>query len=118
MGSCVATPEVSASVAPVPYSPLHAETHHRHRLTRCCLHAGSQPALETKAAAPSAEESARLTKYLDAEYENELAMSPEDLTSRGRKDQYDKLDDYSDAGDDRLLEFRRKSVADMTASFP
>ena len=28
-------------------------------------------------------------------------MTREDLTSRGRKGQYDKLDDYSDAADDR-----------------
>ena len=46
------------------------------------------------AAAPSqdtakrAAETARLTAYLDAEYEKELAMSPESLTSQGRKEQY------------------------------
>jgi uncharacterized protein (DUF885 family) len=65
----------------------------------------------------TAAESARLTSYLDAEYEKELAMSPEDLTSQGRKEQYDKLDDYSEAGEDRKLEWRRKSVADMKSSF-
>src|SRR6478735_3253422 len=75
------------------------------------------------AAAPSedtakrAAESARLTAYLDAEYEKELAMSPESLTSQGRKEQYDRLDDRSEAAEDRQLEWRRRSVADMKTSF-
>jgi uncharacterized protein (DUF885 family) len=71
---------------------------------------------EPQEPAPAAEP-ARLTAYLDAEYEEELAMSPEDLTALGRKEQYDALDDRSEAGDERRLEWRRKSVADMKASF-
>src|SRR4051794_12074132 len=64
-----------------------------------------------------ATETARLTAYLDAEYEKELAMSPESLTSQGRKEQYDKLDDRSETGEDRVLTWRRQSVADMKSSF-
>ena len=64
-----------------------------------------------------AAESARLTAYLDAEYEKELALSPEDLTSQGRKEQYDKLDDRSEAAQDRVLAWRRTSVADMKSTF-
>jgi len=64
-----------------------------------------------------AAESARLTAYLDAEYEKELAMSPENLTSQGRKELYDRLDDRSEAGEDRVLAWRRQSVADMKSSF-
>jgi uncharacterized protein (DUF885 family) len=64
-----------------------------------------------------AAETARLTAYLDAEYEKELAMSPESLTNQGRKDQYDKLDDRSEAGEDRVLAWRRQSVAAMKSSF-
>lgn len=67
--------------------------------------------------ARQAAESARLTSYLDAEYEEELAMSPENLAIQGRKDQYDRLDDHSEAADNRKLEWRRKSVADMKATF-
>jgi uncharacterized protein (DUF885 family) len=81
---------------------------------------GGSPSADARtgtAADKSAAEHARLTAYLDAEYEKELAMSPEELTSEGRKEQYDKLDDYSDEGEERQLAWRRKSVADMKASF-
>ena len=73
------------------------------------------------AATPSAEEiksaSSKLTAYLDAEFEKELQLSPEALTGLGRKEQYDKLDDRSDAAAQAELEWRRKSVADMKAQF-
>ena len=74
-----------------------------------------------KPAAPTAEaikaESEKLTAYLNAEFEEELAMSPEGLTRLGRKEQYDKLDDYSEADVFKQLEWRRQSVADMKAKF-
>jgi uncharacterized protein (DUF885 family) len=60
---------------------------------------------------------ARLVAYLDAAFEEELAMTPERATSLGRKDSYDKLNDYSEAQQDRLLEWRRTSVANMKAKF-
>ena len=81
-----------------------------------CNGAPSQPPTATTEAKRTAE-SARLTAYLDAEYEKELAMSPESLTGLGRKEMYDQLDDRSEAADDRKLEWRRKSVADMKAMF-
>jgi uncharacterized protein (DUF885 family) len=71
---------------------------------------------ETTHARPD-NESARLTSYLDAAYETELATSPERLTSQGRKEQYDKLNDRSEAALDRTLDWRRKSVADMKSMF-
>src|SRR6185503_12349702 len=74
-----------------------------------------------KPAAPTAEaiaaESQKLTTYLNAEFEEELAMSPQSLTQLGRKDQYDKLDDYSEADTQKQLDWRRQSVADMKAKF-
>ena len=81
-----------------------------------CTAAPSQPPTDTTEAKRTAE-SARLTAYLDTEYEKELAMSPEALTGLGRKEMYDQLDDRSEAADDRKLEWRRKSVADMKAMF-
>ena len=63
-------------------------------------------------------DSAALTAYLDAQYEEELQMSPEEMTSQGRKDRYDQLTDRSEAqAADRLLAFRRRSVAQMKARF-
>jgi uncharacterized protein (DUF885 family) len=75
----------------------------------------------TAPAAPTAEDiaksSAELTAWFDAEYEEELQMSPIGLTFQGRKDQYDKLDDYSEAAIDKKLEWRRASVAEMKEKF-
>jgi uncharacterized protein (DUF885 family) len=64
-----------------------------------------------------AERSVALNSYLDAEYEALLQMSPEALTSLGRKEQYDRLDDRSDAAGDKELARRRQSVARMKATF-
>ncbi len=75
----------------------------------------------TTPAAPTAEDiaktSADLTAWFDAEYEEELQMSPIGLTFQGRKDQYDKLDDYSEAAIDKKLAWRRASVAEMKEKF-
>ena len=71
--------------------------------------------------APTAEEiskaSAELTAWFDAEYEEELQLSPISLTFIGRKDQYDKLDTFGDAQIDRDLAWRRASVAEMKEKF-
>ncbi|MFT3723977.1 MAG: DUF885 domain-containing protein [Hyphomonadaceae bacterium] len=58
-----------------------------------------------------------LVAYLDAEYEEELQFSPQEMTSQGRKDKYGELDDASEAADDKELDWRRQSVADMKAKF-
>jgi len=82
--------------------------------------AACTPAKKPEAAATPAaiaQASQDLNAYLDVEYEKELQFSPENLTSQGRKEQYDKLDDRTDAGDDRELAWRRQSVADMKAKF-
>jgi uncharacterized protein (DUF885 family) len=79
----------------------------------------SPPANKPDVIAPEliAKASADLTVYLDKEYEEELALSPIKLTFLGRKEQYDKLDDFSDAATDRDLAWRRESVAEMRKAF-
>jgi uncharacterized protein (DUF885 family) len=67
--------------------------------------------------ADAAANSAALTAYLDAEFEKELMMSPERLTSLGRKERYGDLDDRSEAGADKALAWRRQSVAAMKSRF-
>ncbi len=62
-----------------------------------------------------AAESQKLTAYLNAEFEEELAMNPMMLTSMGRKELYDQLGDFSEADADRQLTWRRESVAGMKA---
>ena len=77
------------------------------------------PANKTTAITPElvAKTSAELTAYLDAEYEEELAMSPIQLTMQGRKEQYDKIDEMTDAAIDKKLAWRNESVAEMKAKF-
>ncbi|MGE3177950.1 MAG: DUF885 family protein [Vicinamibacterales bacterium] len=86
-------------------------------LLACSLTACTPP----PPAGPTAEDVARhsreLTAYLDAEYEEQLKFEPESLTSQGRKELYDQLADRSDAGLERVLAWRRESVADMKARF-
>src|ERR1700754_2220932 len=65
----------------------------------------------------TAKASAELTAFLDAEYEEQLQFSPEEMTAQGRKDLYGQLDDRSEAGADKELEWYRASVADMKAKF-
>ncbi|MBI1362057.1 MAG: DUF885 family protein [Alphaproteobacteria bacterium] len=74
---------------------------------------------ETAAVTPEviAQTSKDLNAFLDSEYEKALQFSPESLTSQGRKDQYDKLDDRSQEASQKELEWRRQSVADMKAKF-
>jgi uncharacterized protein (DUF885 family) len=76
-----------------------------------------QVAVATITPAVVAETSKQLIAYLNAEYEERLQLSPQTLTALGRKDQYDKLDDRSDAGAEKELAWRRQSVADMKAKF-
>ncbi len=71
-------------------------------------------------AGPTAEEiaaeSKKLTDYLNAEFEEELAMNPTMLTQMGRKELYDQLGDFSEADAAKQLEWRRESVAGMKAA--
>jgi len=84
-------------------------------LAAACSPAANKPAAITPEVI--AKTSADLTTYLDAEFEEELAMSPISLTFLGRKEQYDKLDEFTDAAVDRDLAWRRESVAEMKAKF-
>jgi uncharacterized protein (DUF885 family) len=75
----------------------------------------------TAPAAPTAEEiakaSAEANAWFDAEYEENLLTTPIGLTFQGRKENYDKLDQFGDAELDRQLAWRRASVAEMKEKF-
>lgn len=62
-------------------------------------------------------ESERLNEWFDARYEEELQMSPMMLTSLGRKDQYDQVDDMSEAADDKQFAWLEGTVKDLQANF-
>ncbi len=73
------------------------------------------PVVVAPIAAEITAESAKLTAFLNAAFEEELAMNPLSLTQMGRKEKYDELGDFSEADGLKQLEWRRASVADMKA---
>lgn len=76
----------------------------------------NRPTEPTVSAEDIAAESQKLTTYLNAEFEEELAMNPMTLTGMGRKELYDQLGDFSEADAAKQLEWRRESVAGMKAA--
>jgi uncharacterized protein (DUF885 family) len=62
-------------------------------------------------------ESARLDVWFAARWEEELDFSPMTRTRRGSKDGYDLIDDFSEAGLDERLEWRRRTVAQLRERF-
>jgi len=77
-------------------------------------------AAETAPTAPIAQIlpiDANFNAFLDAEFAQELKLRPQLATRLGLKDGQDRLDDISDAGALARLQWRRGSVARMTAQF-
>jgi uncharacterized protein (DUF885 family) len=74
----------------------------------------AQPA---PAAAAAQSEDARLTAFLDKEFDAQLKFRPQLATRLGLKEGEDKLDDISAAGELRELQALRDSVARMKAQF-
>lgn len=70
-----------------------------------------------RAAIQSGTGDAALTAFLDAAFEAELALDPEQLTQLGRKEQQDRLTDPSDAAAAARLKWRRDNVAAMKRQF-
>ena len=60
---------------------------------------------------------AALTAFLDQAYEERVALSPEAQTSLGRKTNYDRLDDYTDAANVRERDLAERQLRDMKARF-
>lgn len=59
------------------------------------------------------DQSEALLAWFDTKYEEKLQMRPMQLTMLGRKDQNDKLDDMSEAAEDKLLQWYEASVAEL-----
>ena len=70
-----------------------------------------------RAATTGGKSDADFTAFLDAAFEAELALDPEQLTSLGRKEQQDRFTDPSDASALARLKWRRANVAEMKKSF-
>jgi uncharacterized protein (DUF885 family) len=69
------------------------------------------------ASASTATEDARLNAFLDRAFDERVALSPQFQTSLGLKTNYDKLNDYTPAADDRQLALARRQLADLKRDF-
>ncbi|HET7132575.1 MAG TPA: DUF885 domain-containing protein, partial [Gammaproteobacteria bacterium] len=74
------------------------------------------PATSTPAVAQVSVDAA-LNEWLDARFEESLDFSPLSKTSLGRKDDYDKIDDLSEAAQEAQLAWLRASVEEMRRTF-
>ena len=75
------------------------------------------PAPAAAPAADPAAEDARLLAFLDAAFDESIALSPETLTALGIKRDYDRLDDYTDAQEERQRALAEAQLARMKADF-
>ncbi len=62
-------------------------------------------------------EDQRLTAYLDAAFEAQVARSPQGLTGLGRKDRYNELNSYTDANAAEGLALQQRQLAEMKTQF-
>ncbi|WP_240510882.1 DUF885 domain-containing protein [Algoriphagus antarcticus] len=60
---------------------------------------------------------AEINTWFDQEYEELLQMSPLQLTTQGRKDHYSEIDDLSEAGEKKKLDWMEASFAEMKEKF-
>ncbi len=75
------------------------------------------PPAPVAAAVDPAAEDARLTAFLDAAFEEQIADNPQSLTALGRKDLYDRLNAYTDAERHRRLALSEAQLARLRAEF-
>ncbi|WP_143959783.1 DUF885 domain-containing protein [Litoribacter populi] len=60
---------------------------------------------------------AELNNWLDEQYEEQLMMSPLQLTAQGRKERYDEIDDLSEEAEEKELKWMENSVREMESKF-
>lgn len=71
-------------------------------------------AAETKAALS---ESERLNQWFETKYEEQLQMSPLQMTFLGRKDKQDQIDDVTEEAEDKQLAWAAASVEELKSQF-
>ena len=91
-------------------------------LAACDRGADAPGPASTAATAPATAEereaeTARLNAWFERKFEEQLQLSPLRMTFLGRKDLYDQIDDVSDAGIRRQLDWLEASVKEMEAEF-
>jgi uncharacterized protein (DUF885 family) len=62
-------------------------------------------------------ETARLNEWFETRFEEQLDFSPMEKTRLGRKDDYDRIDDFSEEASDGRLAWLRQTVIDLQQNF-
>ncbi|UYY59388.1 DUF885 domain-containing protein [Sphingomonas sp. S2-65] len=81
------------------------------------LMAHAQAGTQAPGAASQTAEDQRLLTFLDAAFDEAVALSPEQMTSLGLKTKQDRLDDYTDAAEARRLALAERQLAEMKRQF-
>jgi uncharacterized protein (DUF885 family) len=82
--------------------------------TSACARDDRSPA---PTAADVESETTRINQWFDARYEESLQRHPLATTTLGRKDNYDRIDDFTESAEDAELAWWRGSVADLKSQF-
>jgi uncharacterized protein (DUF885 family) len=69
------------------------------------------------AAAPAQNEEQRLLRFLDQAFDAQAELNPQLLTSLGSREQYDRLNNYTDAHRRRLLALEESQLAELRRQF-
>ncbi|MET1756350.1 DUF885 domain-containing protein [Novosphingobium sp. RD2P27] len=75
------------------------------------------PHLPVDPASGTAAEDGRLLGFLDAKFDEEVALDPEELTSLGSKQDYDRLSDYTLAASEKRMELAERQLTELKAQF-
>ena len=69
------------------------------------------------ASAPAETEDARLNAFLDRAFDEQAALNPQLLTSLGSREQYDRLNNYTDAHRRQVLDLQESQLAELRRQF-
>jgi len=73
--------------------------------------------VKTSGTATAVTETQKLNQWFEIKYEEELMMSPIELTFQGRKERYGEIDDMSEGFADEKLAWKHQTVKDMKSKF-
>jgi len=86
-------------------------------ITSPAIRSGNTPSVSIPNETILTAESARLNQWMADKYAEELAWSPMTLTNLGRKEQYDRIDDFSEKANDDFLHWQAGTVAELRSGF-
>ena len=77
----------------------------------------AQQSAPAPAVAPAESEEQRLLEFLDNAFDAQTQLNPQQLTLLGSREQYDRLNNYTDAHRRRVLELEERQLAELRRSF-